>query len=55
VADDPRGLDERAAALARSIEALLLDMLAESTRWVNKETLARQYALRILAECDRRS
>ena len=53
-ADDPAVLTDRTAALLRAIEAHLQELLRLSTTYVNKEALVRDFARRIVAECERR-
>ena len=52
--EDPDGLTERESGLMRAVEAHLLDLLQLSTTQVNKAALARDFARRIVAECERR-
>ena len=51
---DPDDLPDPASGLTRAVEAQLHDFLTLSTTYVNKEALARDFARRILAECERR-
>ena len=52
--EDPDDLSEREAGLMHAIEAQLHDFLTLSTTYVNKDALVRDFARRIVAECERR-
>ena len=52
--DDSEEPDRRLTGLMHAVEAHLHLFLRESTTYVNKDALAREYARRIVAECERR-
>ena len=52
--EDRDDLPDPAPELMRAVEAQLHDFLRLSTTYVNKDTLVREFARRIAAECERR-
>jgi len=52
--EDPDELPDPATGLMRAVEAQLHDFLQLSTIYVNKDALVRDFARRIVAECERR-